>query len=153
MEKKSVSRKNITDREFKQMNHRVDGFLIISKGSEIEKGYKPDIVLKHKTKDDYTIVECENNSSRKVFIGGMIKAAMYLTGKRKGILVFVMSESENTSIRQIADQLKKYFEFIKSITNLKEVYVIKQIDYFSGEKTLSILSKSFLEKAFNVIDY
>ena len=109
MEKKSVSRKNITDREFKQMNHRVDGFLIISKGSEIEKGYKPDIDLKHKTKDDYTIIECENNSNRKVFLGGMMKAAMYLTGKRSGILVFVMSESENTSMRQIANQLKKYF--------------------------------------------
>lgn len=134
------------------MNHRVDGFLIISKGSEIEKGYKPDIDLKHKTKDDYTIIECENNSNRKVFLGGMMKAAMYLTGKRSGILVFVMSESENTSMRQIANQLKKYFEFIKSITNLKEVYVIKQIDYFSRKNTLCILSRSFLEKAFKIIE-
>ena len=73
----------ITDKTFKSLEHTYTGFVKYLNGQQLESGYKPDYVLKNRSK--YIILESENSSSRKTYIGGMLKAAHFLQNERKGI--------------------------------------------------------------------
>jgi hypothetical protein len=126
----------IPDKIFKQILHTRKGYKMFLNGAAIEPGYKPDYVLRRG--NSYVILESENSSSRKTFVGGMIKAAHYLQHEKSGILIFVIVPKRNTTAQAIASHLTKYFNWVKDKTNLKEVYVIEAHHYYNGRTALNI---------------
>lgn len=138
----------IPDKIFKSLLHGYLDYTNFSNGGEVEKGYKPDFVL---NKDnDFIILESENCSSRKTFVGGLIKASHFLTGNRHGILIFVIVPKVNTKAESIALHLKKYFEFVTPISNIRNVYVIEADKYFNNDNVIKILEKDFIATCFSV---
>lgn len=117
-------------------------------GQELEDGYKPDYVLKNET--GYIILESENTSSRKTFVGGMIKAAHFLQNEKRGQLVFVIVPKENTTALAIAKHLKPYLTWIEHCTNLKDVFVIEAKYYYANDKVLSLDCEDFRKCALKV---
>ena len=138
----------IPDQAFKQLNHNYKGYSIYLKGNSIEPGYKPDFVLKNN--DEYIILESENSSSRKTFVGGLIKAAHFLQKERKGMLIFVIVPKSNTKAKSIANHLKIYLKWVQSISNLQQVYVIEASLYYQNDILLSIDGNDFIKNAFKV---
>lgn len=138
----------IKDKIFKELNHTIKGYTKYLCGQSLEQGYKPDYVLKKG--NNYLILESENSSSRKLFVGGMIKAAHFLQNEKKGILILVIVPKENTKASSIAAHLKSYFDWIKPSTNLKSVYVIEAPDYYSNNILLDLISVDFKRVAFKV---
>ena len=136
------------DRKFKNIKHNARGYKIFKNGQELMKGYKPDVVLKNK--NEYIILESEVSTNRKVFIGGMIKAAKFLKLKTVGILVYVIEERKNTTNKQIAEHLKEYYEWIRDKTNLANIFVISDSDYCEDDNPIEILSTEFLHLAESV---
>ncbi len=134
---------------FKKLLHSADNYAIVSTGKEIAKGYKPDAMLQNG--NDYIILECDTNTTRKGFIGGMIKAAKYLTGEKKGIIVFVLKEKENTTVEQIHAHLQPYFDWIEPLTNLEALYVIATDKYCIADKPLKLLDVDFIQHAKKIV--
>ena len=139
----------IPDKKFKELNHTFKGYTKYLCGQSLEPGYKPDYVLKKG--NEYLILESENSSSRKTFVGGMIKAAHFLQNKKRGILIFVIVPKVNTKASSIAAHLKTYFTWIKPHTNLKSVYVIEASHYFKDDVLLDLICEDFKKVAFKVL--
>ncbi len=138
----------IPDKFFKALPHSCKGYEKHFSGESLDEGYRPDYVLKKG--DSYLILESENATSRKTFVGGMIKAAHFLQGERKGKLVYIIVPKPNTKAVSIARHLKKYLTWIKNISNLKEVYVIEAAQYYNGEVLSPLDSAEFFSKAIKV---
>lgn len=133
------------DSDFKKLEHKYKSFNITHRGHELIEGYKPDVVLNKN--NNYVIMECEHSTSRKHFLGGFIKASKFLIGSKKGILIFVIFEKRNTSVRQIYDHLKPYFYWVEPLTNLERVYFISDNNYCIDGDIERIDSLSFKNKA------
>ena len=73
----------IADRDFKALTHRCRSYKMHTNGGDLEKGYRPDYVLRKL--DDFVILESENSSSRKTYVGAMAKAAHYLRNEKPGV--------------------------------------------------------------------
>jgi len=138
----------IPDKVFKNLEHVYKDYTKYSNGQELEQGYKPDCVLKKN--NQFVILESENNSSRKMYIGGMIKAAHFLQNEKFGILIYVIKHRNNTKPISIANHLRKYFEWIKDKTNLQEIYVIDTDNYFTNDKVLALDCEDFNLNSFKV---
>lgn len=138
----------IKDADFKLLNHRAKDFNKYKNGQNLAEGYKPDFVLKHEEKEEYIILESEVSSSRKTFIGGMVKAAHFFRNDKKGILIFVMEPKLNTSSKSIVKQLKTYYTWLRDITNLKAIYVITAKDYVDKDFPLEINGFEFRKRAY-----
>jgi hypothetical protein len=136
------------DALFKKLNHKYLDFDTYTRGQQLSEGYKPDVVLKKGSK--YVILESEHGSSRKHFLGGLIKAAKFLSGQNSGILVFVIQIKNNTSEVQISNHLCQYLRWVKSLTNLEEVHVISDINYCSRSVPLEICGTEFMNLAESV---
>jgi hypothetical protein len=78
----------LTDKIFKNLLHSYAEYEPFLKGGQLEDGYKPDFVLRNH--NDFIILESETSTSRKSFVGGMIKAAHFLQQERTGILIFII---------------------------------------------------------------
>ncbi|MEQ9375300.1 MAG: hypothetical protein RIG68_08985 [Imperialibacter sp.] len=133
------------DALFKKLDHKYLDFKTFTRGQQLAEGYKPDIVLKKSSK--YVILESEHGPSRKHFLGGLVKAGKFLSGKNSGILVFVILIKTNTTEYQISNHLSQYLKWIKPLTNLEEVYVISDVDYCPGKNPLEICGTEFLTVA------
>ena len=138
----------IPDRVFKSIEHSFKGYKKYSDGQQVEVGYKPDYVLVKG--NDYIILESENSSSRKMYVGGMIKAAHFLRDNRMGILVFVIKPKKNTKVSSIAKHLSPYFKWLEGRTKLKSVYVIDGAKYYSNNVVLEIGGQAFNDMAIKV---
>lgn len=138
----------IPDKVFKSLPHNCKGYKAHTNGSPVAKGYQPDYVLKKG--NDYVILECENSSSRKTFVGGLIKAAHFLQGANTGSLIFILVRRKNVTAVAIANHLKKYLTWIGDKTNLQDVYIIETTHYFQNDVILKIRSKEFLNLALKV---
>ena len=134
----------IPDKLFKSLGHNHVGYEHFLNGQTLSPGYKPDFVLKKENK--FIILESENGSSRKTFVGVLIKAAFFLRGGNEGELVFVIVPKKNTTASAIARHLKPYLEWIADKTNLKDVYVIEANHYYRG-KVLPLDGANFSKKA------
>lgn len=134
------------DRQFKDAPHIYRDYTMLKDGQELTAGYKPDYVLA--SAKDYVILESERNTSRKGFVGGMIKAAKFLQTPKSGFLVYVIQEKDNTTVSQIASHLVAYFNWIKPLTNLRKVYVISVDEYYQHGNCLEIESQAFLKLAY-----
>jgi hypothetical protein len=133
----------IPDMIFKKLQHSHKGYNMYLNGQELETGYKPDYVLKKR--DSYIILESENTSSRKTFVGGLIKAAHFFQHERKGQLVFVIVPKPNTTVLAIAKHLKPYLNWVKPNTNLRDVYVVEAKTYYANEIVMSLDCDDFRE--------
>ena len=120
---------------------RSKGYDVFLKGGDLEGGYRPDYVLKRD--NEYIILESENATSRKTFVGGMLKAAHFLTGSNRGILIYVITPKENTKVLSIVEQIKTYFDYIRGITNLWKIYVIEDEKYTMNGDVIPIDSEEF----------
>jgi hypothetical protein len=129
------------DNDFKKLVHIADNYAVTKSGSELDKGYKPDTVLQ-KGKN-YIIMECDTGTSRKGYLGAMIKAAKFLTKEKKGILVLVIKEKSNTKVSQIHQHLQNYYNWVKPLTNLNAVYLISHEKYCPSDTPIKILGKDF----------
>lgn len=134
------------DRQFKDAPHIYRDYTMLKDGQELTAGYKPDYVLI--SGDNYVILESERNTSRKAFVGGMIKAAKFLQKTKTGFLVYVIQEKDNTKASQIAAHLKDYLHWIKPLTNMRKVYVISVDEYYQHGNCLEIESQAFLKLAY-----
>lgn len=131
----------ISDKDFKSLKHKSKGYDVFLQGGDAESGYRPDYVLKRD--NEYIILESENATSRKTFVGGMLKAAHFLTGSNFGILIYVITPKENTKVSSIKEQIRIYFDYIREITNLQKIYVIEADKYIMNGDAISIDSEEF----------
>lgn len=138
----------IADKIFKSLGHTYEGYSKHLNGQALEPGYKPDFVLRKSS--DYIILESENSSSRKTFVGGMMKAAHYFQNDRTGKLIFVIVPKENTSAFSIAKHLGQYLKWIECKTNLRDVFVIEADLYYGSNVLLTLDCKDFEGCAFKV---
>lgn len=135
----------IKDRLFKTLVHNCAGYKVLLKGESLEAGYRPDYVLVKNS--NYLILESENSSNRKTFVGGLIKAAHFLRGENEGALIFIIVPKKNTTAKAIAKHLKRYLDWLHGITNLKSVYVIESKHYYDGQNVLTLLENNFISLA------
>lgn len=129
------------DKVFKNLLHNAEGYSVLNSGGQLVKGYKPDTVLQKG--NEYIIMECDTGTSRKGYLGAMLKAARFLSNERKGILVLVIKEKSNTTVKQIAEHLREYLAWLKPLTNLRIVYLIETTKYCPDKIPLQLLSTEF----------
>lgn len=137
--------KIMKDSLFKQLSHSADGYSVVNSGRQLAKGYKPDTVLQKD--NDYIIMECDTGTSRKGYLGAMLKAARFLINEKNGILILVIKEKPNTTVKQIAEHLREYLVWVKPLTNLRLIYLIETIKYCPDKVPLQILSSDFIRDA------
>lgn len=138
----------IPDKVFKALNHACVGYTKQLNGQTLSRGYKPDYVLKNG--DRFIIMESEAATSRKTFVGGLVKAANFLQAERNGSLIFVIVPKANINVAVIAKHLKPYLEWLRPITNLRDVYVIEAGAYYSATSLIMLFSEEFFERATKV---
>lgn len=130
---------------FKSLPHAAHGFKTYSSGKPIADGYKPDFVMSKG--NEFIIMECDTGTSRKGYLGGLVKAAKFLTKKKTGRLIYFIKEKDNTTVYQIANHLESYYEWIKDITNLNSVSIIAVDKYCPENVPLKLYSKEFRKHA------
>jgi hypothetical protein len=136
------------DNIFKQLLHTADGYSVLNSGGQLTKGYKPDTVLQKG--NDYIIMECDTGTSRKGYLGAMLKAARFMNSEKKGILILVIKEKPNTTVKQIAVHLREYLVWLKPLTNLRIVYLIETTKYCPDKIPLKIMSSEFIRDAISI---
>lgn len=107
------------DAKFKACKHHQvgKGNKIASKGGEVSKryGYKPDVTVKDAKGNLLYILECEQKTDRKAFLGDLIKAECHAEHKKQNPeLIIVMKVFNNTTTQQIAAHLCPYIKWLKS---------------------------------------
>jgi len=138
----------VRDSDFKALNHNCQGYKPYLRGGELAPGYKPDYVLRAGT--DFVILESEKASSRKHFLGGLLKAAHFLREERVGKLIFLLTPRDNTTVEQIARHLSPYLAYLAEISNLRDVFVVKAGDYCCQGGPLAIAGLEFEQCATKV---
>lgn len=129
------------DRLFKNLLHSAEGYAVFNSGGQLTKGYKPDTVLQKG--NEYIIMECDTGTSRKGYLGAMLKATRFLTNEKKWKLILVIKEKPNTTVKQIAEHLRDYLAWLKPLTNLRIVYLIETTKYCPDKIPLQLLSSEF----------
>jgi hypothetical protein len=136
------------DKLFKNLLHSAEGYAVLNSGGQLAKGYKPDTVLQKD--NDYIIMECDTGTSRKGYLGAMLKAARFLTSENNGILILVIKEKPNTTVKQIAEHLREYLTWLKPLTKLRIVYLIETTKYCPDKIPLKLLSSEFEKCAITI---
>jgi hypothetical protein len=102
------------DSDFKNLNHVVGALKIATRGSAVSDGYKPDITVVDVTNKVQFILESEQKTDRKAFLGDVIKAQKYAEEREASpTLVIVMQPQSNTTVEQIANHLQPYVTWLK----------------------------------------
>lgn len=136
------------DKLFKNLLHSAEGYSVLNSGGQLAKGYKPDTVLQKD--NEYIIMECDTGTSRKGYLGAMLKAARFLIKEKNGTLILVIKEKPNTTVKQIAEHLREYLTWLKPLTNLRVVYLIETTKYCPDKIPLKILSSEFEQCAITI---
>ena len=104
------------DATFKACKHQVGkGNVIATRGKAVSKGYKPDVTVEDAEGNLLYILECEQKTDRKAFLGDFIKAEFHAEDKKQHPrLIIVMREEGNTTTKQIFNHLLPYIEWLKS---------------------------------------
>lgn len=102
------------DSNFKNLNHVVGSLEIATRGSAVCNGYKPDITVIDGAGKLQFILESEQKTDRKAFLGDVIKALKYAEEcGASPALVIVMQPQSNTTVEQIAHHLQPYVTWLK----------------------------------------
>jgi hypothetical protein len=136
------------DKLFKNLLHSAEGYVVFNSGGQLTKGYKPDTVLQKE--NEYIIMECDTGTSRKGYLGAMLKAARFLTSEKNGKLILVIKEKPNTTVKQIAEHLREYLTWLKPLTNLRVVYLIETTKYCPDKIPLKLLSSEFEQSSITI---
>lgn len=136
------------DKLFKNLLHSAEGYSVLNSGGQLAKGYRPDTVLQKD--NEYIIMECDTGTSRKGYLGAMLKAARFLIKEKNGTLILVIKEKPNTTVKQIAEHLREYLTWLKPLTNLRVVYLIETTKYCPDKIPLKILSSEFEQCAITI---
>jgi hypothetical protein len=124
----------VKDSDFKALPHRVGEYRIASRGTKVADGYKPDITVNDPNGQLAFILECEQKTDRKAFIGDLVKAEKYAeeNGARP-VLVIVMKLAPNTTLSQISSHLTPYATWLRGrnggALSLSGVLVITDDEY------------------------
>lgn len=141
------------DATFKKCQHQIGkGNVIASRGKQVSEGYKPDVTVEDAKKNLLYILECEQKTDRKAFLGDLIKAEFHAEHKKQNPrLIIVMQVFNNTTTQQIAEHLRPYIEWLKSKgggqLSLSAVQVLSDKEYvqsISAGETLG--SKAFKKR-------
>ena len=122
------------DADFKALRHPIGANVIASSGSAVSTGYKPDITIEDSFGVLKFIIESENKTDRKAFLGDLIKAEMHSEQKKaRPELIIVMHCYGNTTTQQIADHLQAYKQWLAlkngGELNLSAVHVLSDVEY------------------------
>jgi len=135
------------DSSFKNLDHQLGSLDSHTRGEELAKGYSPDLTATH---EGYVrlIVESEPRCDRKALVGGYLKAEKYSQDARvTPSLVFVMREQNRTSVRQMADHLREFVGFWKSVHpqgGVKEVLILSDVAYLKSlQRRIGMLTAEF----------
>ncbi|KVE90626.1 hypothetical protein WJ01_01175 [Burkholderia vietnamiensis] len=122
------------DSEFKALDHPVGDFVVASRGTTVAVGYKPDVTVRDEEDKLRFILESEQKTDRKAFLGALVKAEMY--AEEQGAnpeLLIVMQPASNTTTQQIANHLRPYKEWLARIKggnlSLAVIHVLSDNDY------------------------
>ena len=140
------------DATFQACKHQVGkGNKIASRGKAVSKGYKPDVTVEDAKGNLLYILECEQKTDRKAFLGDFIKAEFHAEHKKQHPeLIIVMQEFNNTTTQQIAEHLRPYIEWLKSKKggklSLSAVQVLSDKEYEQSIKAGKTLGSAAFKK-------
>ena len=142
---------------FKACKHQVGkGNKIASRGKAVSKGYKPDVTVKDKNGNLLYILECEQKTDRKAFLGDFIKAEFHAEHKKQHPrLIIVMREEGNTTTKQIFNHLRPYIKWLKSKgggkLSLSAVQVLSDKEYQKSISAGELLGSKAFKKRGHII--
>jgi len=123
------------DSEFKALNHLVGhGNVIATRGQEVADGYKPDATVINAAGSIVYILESEQKTDRKAFLGDVLKAE-YLSDRNNisPELIIVMRTFKNTTVRQISDHIRPYKLWLSEknggALNLSGIHILSDREY------------------------
>lgn len=126
------------DSEFKSANHCVGIAVIKTRGSEVFTGYKPDLTVRAESDGKLLfILESEQKTDRKAFLGSLMKAEMFAEVEDASPeLIIVMQIMSNTTVQHIANHIEPYVQWLSKIKggnlNLSAIHVMSDIDYLES---------------------
>ena len=144
------------DSDFKNLHHQVGNLVIATRGTEISQGYKPDITVTDSNATLQYILECEQKTDRKAFLGDVLKAQKHSEQcNASPALIIVMREFKNTTVRQIADHIQNYVQWLNRRLNgglaLSRIAVMADSEYLHSVRAQEILgSVQFMQRAVEV---
>lgn len=133
------------DKDFKILNHSCEHYTVHSSGKQIEKNYSPDYVLK--SDNSFIIIEHETEPNRKTILADIFKAAVFLSDKKKGVLIIVMTPKGSSSFESYPKHALLYFKWLKNKTNLEDVIFVHQSHYYNKQTVLVIHGAEFQDKS------
>ena len=145
------------DSDFKMLSHCVGEFCIASRGNEVSDGYKPDLTVTDQRGALQFIIECEQKTDRKAFLGDLLKAERYAEEcKSNPTLVIVMQQADNTKVQQIARQIQSYAHWLHRRGSdglyISRIVVMSDTEYVQSVQDGEILgTQNFLDRG-EVID-
>jgi hypothetical protein len=139
------------DADFKALNHPTSGDFVVTCGTEVSPGYKPDIIVRDASSKLRFILECEQKTDRKAFLGDLLKAEIYADQQgARPTLIIVMKPHRNTTTRQIADHLKPYIAWLAlkngGQLNLTNVHVLSDSEYLQAIRSNMCMGSSAFKK-------
>lgn len=145
------------DSEFKHLSHVVGQNKIATLGAAVCSGYKPDVTIVDPSGHLVFILECEQKTDRKAFLGDVLKAQKYAEERdATPMLVIVMQPQPNTTVRQIADRLQPYVRWMHQRLvgglRLARIAVISDLGYRDSAIAQEQLgSDAFLARARTIV--
>lgn len=139
------------DSDFKALQHCVGANRIASRGTEVAAGYKPDITVNDANGRLVFILESEQKTDRKAFLGDLVKAEKYAEERQaRPTLVVVMQCFDNTTVQQIADHLRPYANWLArrngGALTLAKVLVISDDEYLKSVQANEPLASGQFQK-------
>lgn len=144
------------DSDFKRLGHVVGHNKVGTCGSAVHKGYKPDVTIVDSSAKLQFILESEQKTDRKAFLGDVIKAQKYAEEcNASPTLVIVMQPQSNTTVKQIAEHLQPYVAWLKKSLNgglkLSGLLVMSDTEYQASVTASETLgSEAFIKRGVSV---
>ncbi len=137
----------MNDAKFKALSHPIGNNKVATRGTAVATGYKPDITVRDEEGNLTYILESEQKTDRKAFLGDLLKAEMYAEQQQaKPALVIVMQPQDNTTTQQIATHLSPYIKWLArkqgGNLNLTHIHILSDADY-----TQAIAAQEYLDSA------
>lgn len=125
------------DSEFKNLEHPIGDLIIASRGERVSPGYKPDVTVRDHTGRLRFILESEQKTDRKAFLGDLLKAEMFSEDQDANPeLIIVMQTFRNTTTLQIAEHIRPYKQWLArkngGAIKLSEIHVLSDSEYLDA---------------------
>jgi hypothetical protein len=135
------------DAQFKALAHLIGTHVVSTRGAAVSLGYKPDVTVRDSSGVLKFILESEQKTDRKAYLGALLKAEMYAEQqKARPELIVVMQIFKNTSTKQIADHLRPYKIWLESkkggALNLSAIHVLSDAEYVSAIAAVEIIGSA-----------